>query len=169
VGAKTAISVEEYLRRSFDGPDREYVDGEVVERAVGDNPHSAVQTQFIEIFAELRKRFPLYARVELRHRVQPTRYRIPDVTVFLGGGPSEDVPSAPPYITIEIISPDDRYTDLLQKLEEYRAWGVGHIWLVDPRLRKLAVYDGTGLHDVPAFALADFAVEITPAEIFAAL
>jgi Uma2 family endonuclease len=169
VDAKTAVSVEEYLRTSFEGPDREYVDGVIVERAVGDNPHSAVQTQIIEIFYELRKNYPLFARVELRHRVHATRYRIPDVAVFRGGWPSEEVPSSPPYIAIEIISPDDRYTETIQKLEEYRGWGVSHIWLIDPRLRKLAVYDAVGLHDVPAFALPDFAIQIAPEQIFAAL
>ena len=169
MGAKVAVPVEDYLRMTFDGPDREYVDGEIVERAVGDNPHSAMQARLIEIFYELRKLHPLYARPELRHRVRPTRYRIPDVAVFAGHPPAENVPSSPPYIAIEIVSPDDRHTDIMQKLDEYRTWGVPHVWLVDPRLRKLTVCDSAGLRDVPAFPLPEYGLEISASQVFESL
>ena len=33
------MDVEEYLRTSFDGSDCEYLDGEVVERNMGELPH----------------------------------------------------------------------------------------------------------------------------------
>lgn len=167
--AKTAISAEEYLRMSFDGADREFVDGDIVERAVGDKPHSILQARLIEIFYEIRKRHPLYALPELRHRLAATQYRIPDVAVFTGQPPMEDVPSSPPHVAIEIVSPDDRHTEVMQKLEEYLAWGVPNIWLIDPRLRQIAVYDSGGLREVPALKLSEFNVEISAAEIFESL
>ena len=34
------MDVEEYLRTSFDGSDCEYLDGEVVERNMGELPHA---------------------------------------------------------------------------------------------------------------------------------
>jgi hypothetical protein len=34
MGAKTALSVEQYLQTSFPGQDKEYRDGEVVERSL---------------------------------------------------------------------------------------------------------------------------------------
>lgn len=37
------VPVEEYLRTSYD-PDREYVDGRLVERHVGEYSHSRLQT-----------------------------------------------------------------------------------------------------------------------------
>jgi hypothetical protein len=40
--ATTFVPVEEYLRSSFE-PDAEYVDGQIEERAVGENDHSAWQ------------------------------------------------------------------------------------------------------------------------------
>ncbi|HXI41245.1 MAG TPA: hypothetical protein VNH83_14775 [Bryobacteraceae bacterium] len=36
--SKVLMDVEEYLRASFDGPDCEYLDGEVVERNIGEVP-----------------------------------------------------------------------------------------------------------------------------------
>jgi Uma2 family endonuclease len=37
------------------------------------------------------------------------------------------VPDTPPLIVVEILSPDDRLTEVREKLEEYRAWGVPHV------------------------------------------
>jgi hypothetical protein len=44
--AATLISVEEYLRTSY-RPDCDYVDGEVLERNVGERDHSKLQREFI--------------------------------------------------------------------------------------------------------------------------
>jgi Uma2 family endonuclease len=30
--------------------------------------------------------------------------------------------------------------DVLQKLEDYRQWGIEHSWLVEPELKKCHVY-----------------------------
>ena len=47
----------------------------------------------------------------------------------------ELVPTIPPFVAIEILSPDDRMTDVRNKLAEYRAWGVTHVWLVGSSLQ----------------------------------
>ena len=66
---------------------------------------------------------------------------------------------------IEILSPDDRMADVLEKLAEYRTLGVPHVWLADPIARRFFVYTG-GLLEAPAFGLPEFGLEITPGEIF---
>jgi Uma2 family endonuclease len=43
MGAKTAISVEQYLHTSFPDLDREYRDGELVERTLPDYLHGKTQ------------------------------------------------------------------------------------------------------------------------------
>jgi Uma2 family endonuclease len=165
MATQALVSPEEYLSTSFDGADREYVDGLIVERNAGENPHSEVQARLIEIFYELRKRHPLHCRPELRLKLAPTRYRIPDVAVFHPGKPTELVPASPPLIVVEIVSREDRYIDVLKKLEEYRAWGVPHIWIVDPWQRTLSVYEKDGLITVSAFVIGELGIEIPRAEI----
>jgi Uma2 family endonuclease len=92
--------------------------------------------------------------------------RIPDVAVFHPALPeAELLPSTPPLIVIEILSPSDGHSEVHQKLDEYRAWGVPNVWLVDPQLRKLYVY-GRGLTEVASFRLAQPPVELTASEIF---
>ena len=39
--APVLLTPEEYLRAQFDGPDRDYVDGEVIERNIGELPHAS--------------------------------------------------------------------------------------------------------------------------------
>jgi len=43
MGTKTLMSVDEYLHTTFDGADREYLDGEVVERNMGNKWHAKIQ------------------------------------------------------------------------------------------------------------------------------
>ena len=55
----------------------------------------------------------------------------------------------------------------MQKFEEYRAWGVPHIWLVEPELKRCHIYDNGSLTEVSRLALPQFSLEIPAAELFA--
>jgi Uma2 family endonuclease len=166
MSTKTAISIEEYLRTSYEDLDREYVDGEVVERTLPTNLHSKTQCRLGRIFDTFGDTRPLYARTELRSRVRPTRVRIPDVSVYSGEEPADPVPAAPPLIAIEILSPEDRQSKVIAKLEEYREWGVRHLWLVDPQARKLHVYEKGALRGVDSFEVPEFELRVTATEVF---
>jgi Uma2 family endonuclease len=131
VATQTLIPVEEYLRTVYE-PDAEFVDGEIVERNPGENPHNPVQARLVEIFYELKKKHPAHCRTELRMWVATARIRIPDVALFHPEKPAELVPSDAPLVVVEIVSREDRHTEIIQKFEEHRAWGVPHIWLADP-------------------------------------
>jgi Uma2 family endonuclease len=91
-------------------------------------------------------------------------FRIPDFALF-ERDPEEELPRSPPLLAVEIASPDDRVLDVEQKLEEYRAWGVAHVWFVEPQLQKLYIYDH-GLINVAQLELPRFHVIITPADLF---
>jgi Uma2 family endonuclease len=166
VASKVQVPVEEYLRTSYDGPDREYLDGEVVERNVGNNPHSEAQWRLSIFFGELCKRYPVHGRPELRVRVGERRYRVIDLAVYTGERPSELVPSSPPLIAIEILSPDDRMAEMLDKLREYRRWGVRHVWLVDPEARVLYSFDEDGLRETSRLDLPEFSTELSREQVF---
>lgn len=165
MGAKAAISIEEYLRTSFPDLDREYRDGEIVERALPDYLHSRVQILLGAFFVALQKTLQLYACTELRLLLGENRVRIPDICVFRSPQRSDGIPSTPPFITIEILSPDDRMSEVLSKLEEYRAWGVPHVWLVDPHAKRMYTCDA-GLSEVPTLRIPDLNLEVKPTDIF---
>lgn len=62
----------------------------------------------------------LYLVPELRVRVSPGRCRVADLTVFAGEEPSENVPSQPSLVVVEILSREDRRADVLEKLDDYQ-------------------------------------------------
>jgi hypothetical protein len=57
----------------------------------------------------------------------------------------------------------------MQKLEEYRHWGVAHIWVMNPATQGFSVYTEFGLQNVPSLSLPGYPLELTSAELFASL
>ena len=159
------MSVEEYLHTSFDGADREYLDGEVFERNMGNTSHSALQGELYFLLRNQTITTGAFVALELRNRVRPTRFRIPDVALYTSK-PSAQVPIDPPLIAIEVLSPDDRTSYLMSKLEEYRQWGVPHIWIADPDAKKMFTYGDEGLREVSQFAVPSLGVALSATQLF---
>lgn len=129
------ISVSEYLHTSY-RPDCDYVDGVVEERNVGETGHSALQMAIGAYFYSRRKRWDIQVFPECRVQVSPTRFRIPDICVVLGQERQEPILRKPPFICIEILSSEDRISRVRERLNDYFAFGVHYVWVVDPRSRK---------------------------------
>jgi Uma2 family endonuclease len=164
VATKAQIRAEDYLRMSFEH-DAEFVRGEIVERYGTDWTHSTVQFNVLMQFGNMIQSGPLYPLPELRMKLADDVYRVTDVCVYVGR-PQQLIPETPPLAVIEIICEDDRYVDVVQKVDEYRAWGVPNIWLIDPMVKRLEVCTEWGIRYVPSFSLPDYFSQLTPAELF---
>jgi len=70
-------------------------------------------------------------------------------------------------VVIEITSPDDRHVEVLRKLEDYRIWGVTHVWTIQPELKRFHVYESGSLREVSQFELPDSNVQVVADELFA--
>ncbi len=160
VATKTEITAEQYLRMTFEH-DAEFVHGEIVERAMPDYIHGRLEFLISLVFGRLIQSHRLYPCLEVRMKLAPDVYLIPDVAVF-AEPPLQPVPDTPPLIAIEILSKDDRHSDLMQKLEEYLAWGVANIWVVDPITKRFSAYTRLGLQNVSSFSLPDYSFQLTP-------
>jgi Uma2 family endonuclease len=128
------IPVTEYLESTYQ-PDCEYIDGEVLERNVGKWLHARVQWLLAGWFGKHESEWNVIGSTEQRIQVSPTRIRIPDLVV-LRPGPQPDVLTAPPLLVIEILSPDDTYSDLQERCQDYLSMGVETVWIVDPKTRS---------------------------------
>lgn len=144
MGTGTLISVEEYLRTSFEDGDREYVDGRIVERNVGEVDHSDVQTAIAHYLRAYYKQ--LWVGVEVRVQVKAARFRIPDVTVMLGPKPKQRIILTPPLLVVEVLSPDDRAAELQEKIDDYLSFGIPQIWVINPETRRAYLHTGEGSH-----------------------
>jgi Uma2 family endonuclease len=163
--AGTQISVEEYLKTVY-RPDRDYVDGIVEERNLGEWDHSSVQTQFVIFFSKFRHT-GLRAVTELRIRVGENKYRIPDVVVT-SGKPQEQVLTKPPLLCIEVLSRGDTVSQTNERIQDYLDFGVPVVWVVDPRERTVWVYRPTGMEQAVGFSvkLDGTSIEVPFSEIF---
>jgi Uma2 family endonuclease len=131
MAAGTQISVDEYLRTSY-RPDCDYVDGEVVERNLGEREHSSTQREILfylgDHYPALRKRLLPEQRVQ----VAATRFRIPDICVLSAGAPWEKIIMTPPALCIEILSPEDTMSRTMERIRDYFSMGVPTCWILDP-------------------------------------
>jgi Uma2 family endonuclease len=128
--AHTLVSEGEYLNTSYE-PDCEYWDGELVERNVGERGHSKLHGLMTGYFIRRCMLWSIYVYPEMRIRIRAGHYRIPDIAIYTDPDPTENVPTTPPLIWIEILSPDDRPIRVSRKVRELLEFGVPYIWVID--------------------------------------
>jgi Uma2 family endonuclease len=49
----------------------------------------------------------------------------------------------PPLLVIEILSPDDSYSDTQERARDYRNMGVETVWIIDPKTRTGRMCSGS--------------------------
>ena len=143
MGTETLVSVDEYLSTSYD-PDREYVDGVLLERNVGEYDHSRLQFMLAMALYRLEKTLGINVIIEQRVQVRPTRFRVPDICV-LRARPEGGIVTAPPFLCIEILSPEDRMSQMQQRVDDYLAMGVEYVWVVEPGTFRAYIYTSKGI------------------------
>lgn len=127
----------------------ELLDGQLVEKNVSTRANwMAGQISFL-----LHQAYPpsrVYIFIE-----QPTycfgdqgTMRRPDVALVwverLPQGLSDEELHVAPDLVVEVVSPTNRYTDLLGRVDEYLGAGVPIVWVVEPERRLLHVYRRDG-------------------------
>ena len=164
MATSTRVSVEEYLRTSYE-PDCEYVDGEVLERNVGEKSHSKVQKRLTVLLAGREVELGIFVLQEWRMRTRESRYTIPDFVIVSGPEPDEKVLSTPPLVCVEILSPEDRMSRMQRKITEYLDFGVRYVWVLDPESKEAFVYTPHGVEKATEVLRAEN-IEVPLAEIF---
>ncbi len=162
------VPLEEYLETSYH-PDREFVNGELKERHVGNRPHSSVQKFFMKFFLALESELGLLVYSELRTQVSETNCRVPDVLVIRASDPYGPIVTTPPLICIEILSPDDRMVDVWDKIDDYTGMGVEAIWVIDPKKRRAFVAREGALVPVAELTVPGTGIGASLRQVFAEL
>jgi Uma2 family endonuclease len=166
MSTRTAISVEEYLASSYE-PDCDYVDGHIEERNLGERTHSRIQGRLVIILA---RQAPEGAEVlpEVRVQVSASRFRVPDICVAVDHS-DDPILTKPPFLCVEILSPEDRMSRIELRINDYLNMGVAYVWVLDPETRQ--AYTATltdGLREVKTgvLATANPAFEVPLNEVF---
>ena len=146
--AALLVPLSEYVGHTYD-PDREYLDGVVQERNVGEISHSDAQGR---TYLFVQTKIPgFWSGVEVRVQVKAERFRIPDVTIVRGGKPGGRVITAPPEVAVEVLSPDDRASDLQDKIDDYLAFGVPCVWVIRPETHRAWIHTNDGAREAKDF------------------
>ena len=147
------ITGEELLDMGDIGP-YELIDGRIVPMAPTGGEHGLVE---FNLGGELRSfvrqhqlGWVMGGEVGIYTRRNPDSVRGADV-VFIS---KERMPDRPkgfleiaPDLVVEVISPNDRWQDIQQKIEEYFAIGVHWVWVVEPDNRAVRIYrSATDIH-----------------------
>jgi Uma2 family endonuclease len=165
--APLLIPVEEYLSTVY-RPDRDYLDGEVLERNMGETPHSRLQKYFLKYFDAHEDEWNIEALPEERVQISETRFRIPDVMVAAPSDIGDRIVRTPPLLCIEILSSGDRMAKIEERLADYASMGVKSMWVIDP-WRGTAFTAGSDAVLLPVkdrLTVEGTAISINVAEIF---
>jgi Uma2 family endonuclease len=167
MATSTLVPVEEYLSTVY-RPDRDFVDGVIEERNLGEYDHGKLQAELIIYLGGLRKKLGFRVVSEQRMRVKANRYRVPDICVVVGPEPQEQIFTKPPFLCIEILSPEDRMTRMQERIDDYLEFGVRYVWVVNPQSRKAWVYTAEGMREVKDGVLrtADPEISVPLSELF---
>jgi Uma2 family endonuclease len=159
------VTDEEMYQAPKDGQKYERVDGEM-RVGPGGGRHSAVTVSLgARLGVFVRQKTLGYVvgsrtgyRWPGRHADRPDNVRSPDVSfVSLGRFPDERLPDGfaqlAPDLAVEVLHPDDRACDVLEKVGEYLDVGTRLVWVIDPEKRTAVVY--RSLTDIRVIAEAD--------------
>jgi Uma2 family endonuclease len=159
VPISTVVPLSEYLETVY-RPDCEYLDGELLERNVGEWDHSRLQMLLSGYLLNREKQWGIIVVPEQRVQVKATRFRIPDILVLIGLPPEGPIVNKPPFLCIEILSPSDRMAEMQDRIDDYLSFGVSYVWVIDPRTRRAFVYTLESVREVKDGILRTSAPEI---------
>ncbi len=107
---------------------------------------------------------------EVRVQVKPSRFRVPDICVAVDNS-DDPILTKPPFLCIEILSPEDRMSRIEVRIQDYLEMGVPYVWVLDPQTKQAYVATAAeGLREVKSGVLttANPAFEVPLAEVFGA-
>lgn len=170
MASATLISASEYLATSY-RPDCDLVDGQLIERNMGEFDHGKLQLAMGTWFHIHQREWNIHAITEQRVQVNPDRFRIPDVCVISRTRPVEQIITHPPLICIEVLSKDDTLRGMQARVDDYLTFGVPNIWILDPETRRAYICDRTGFHEPqrPVLYVPGTPITISLTDLFAEL
>jgi Uma2 family endonuclease len=96
---------------------------------------------------------------------------VPEVCVVAGSKPTEQIFTKPPFIAVEILSKDDRVSQMQERIDDYLRFGLRYVWVIDPRTRRTRAYTSEGAVEAKDGILrtGNPSIELPLPEIFQAL
>jgi Uma2 family endonuclease len=126
----------------------ELVRGEIIPMSPVNVEHAWLENEIGRLlgnFVEKRKLgWVMVGEVGLFTETDPDTVRGADV-IFIsreraGRRPRQGFLQIAPELAVEVVSPNDRWAGLHDKIEEYFAMGIDRVWVVEPKRQQIRVY-----------------------------
>ena len=117
-------------------PHYELLDGEAVQKSVPTKLHSVLQF----VLSLMLKELGFKSRPELTLAIDESWQPTPDVCGIIGSE-EDPYPTRAIAVAIEVLSPEDRFTRIIQKCRKYAEWGIKDILVFDPVAREAWYWD----------------------------
>jgi Uma2 family endonuclease len=147
------LTAEELHKMPDDGNRYELVRGELVCMAATGGQHGIIASRLdhrLRAFVEAHDLGEVCAaETGFRLAQNPDTVRAPDVSFIARERlPTQGVPEGywpfAPDLAAEVISPSDRFDDVLTKVQEYLRAGTRLVWVFHPRTKTVMVYRANG-------------------------
>lgn len=169
MATSTLVPLDLYLKTSY-RPDCDWIDGEVMERNMGEAAHATIQAFLIDFFRQHRGQWGVRVVPEQRVQVSTSRLRVPDVALVRVSDAFEPIVRTAPMLCVEILSSEDRLNRIQERAADYLAMGVPMVWIIDPRHRRAYLSDESGLRQVTdTLSVPGTDIRMTVEEVFAEL
>lgn len=126
----------------------ELVEGELIRMAPTGYLHGRIESKFDRILGTFVEQHNLgqvfVGEVGIYTHRNPDTVRGADVAYVsherLSQAQSQSYLDVAPELIVEILSPDDRWSDVADKLDEYFEIGVQQVWVANPKRQEIFVY-----------------------------
>jgi Uma2 family endonuclease len=177
-----ALTIEEFLQLPETEPASEYINGQIIQKPMPQGEHSVIQGDLVAAINTIVKPQKIARALPELRCTFGGRAIVPDIAVFTydrvprknNGVIANHFTIAPDW-TIEILSPDQRSTKVMDKILHCLSHGTQMGWIIDPAEQAILVYPSQkqpilvsletpeSFVSVPEFAEA---VKLTVGEIF---
>jgi Uma2 family endonuclease len=143
-----SITLEEFLQLSETKPASEFIDGQIILKSMSQGEHSQLQVELCEIINQIAKPQKIAKAFPKLRCVFGGMAIVPDIAIFrwnripcLPSGRIANRFETYPDWAIEILSPNQRYKQVLAKLLHCAEYGTDLGWLLNSEDESILVID----------------------------
>jgi Uma2 family endonuclease len=112
---------------------------------MGERGHNTVQAILMAFLIHRSKEFQIRVQHELRLQTGTSRFRVTDACIA----------DARPLLYVEVLSPEDTFSRIMTKLQDYLDSGIPCIWTIDPTIKQAWIHTRSASGDCLSHAVND--------------